>query len=168
MDLNRVIIAGRLAEQVSLRITSANQSVATLIIETSRKYKDKLGQYQEAKSFFEVTVWGYQAENCSQFLNRGSNVLIEGRLQTRTWNDQGKERVAIEIVAENVQFGSRRQEDMEPKPPAEYGGSSYRAAPPVSTPPPQRPAPTSAAISQPAAVAAATIKVAEIQNDEPF
>lgn len=108
MNLNKVFIAGRLTADPQLRSTAAGQQVASFSVATNRVWKDKSGQKQEAVEFHNVVVWGRQAEIASQFLNKGSLALIEGRLQTRGWEDkEGKQRKTTEIIAERIQFGPR-------------------------------------------------------------
>jgi single-strand DNA-binding protein len=109
MNLNRVIIAGRLTADPQLRSTTSGQSVGTFGVATSRTWTDKNSQKQEQTEFHNVVVWGRQAELCAQFLKKGGLVLIEGRLQTRAWEDQqGGKRKTTEIIAEAVQFGPRQ------------------------------------------------------------
>jgi single-strand DNA-binding protein len=109
MNLNRVIIAGRLTADPQLRSTTAGQSVGTFGVATSRTWTDKSNQKQEQTEFHNIVVWGRQAELCAQYLKKGALVLIEGRLQTRSWEDQqGGKRKTTEIIAEAVQFGPRQ------------------------------------------------------------
>ncbi|MEK7590303.1 MAG: single-stranded DNA-binding protein [Patescibacteria group bacterium] len=108
MNLNKVFIAGRLTADPQLRSTAAGQQVASFSVATNRVWKDKNDQKQEAVEFHNVVVWGRQAEVASQFLNKGSLALVEGRLQTRGWEDkEGKQRKTTEIIAERIQFGPR-------------------------------------------------------------
>lgn len=152
MDLNRVIIAGRLDGQVDLKTTGGGQSYAKLNVETVRRYKDKKNEIQEVKTIIEVTVWGYQADNCSQFLNHGSNVLIEGRLQVRSWQDnQQRTQTVLEVVAENVQFGASRRPEIEDVVPQ----NTQRPVPP---PPTNRPAPSAPAAPQAPQPSSAPVK----------
>lgn len=108
MNLNRVIIAGRLTADPQLRNTTTGQSVATFGLATSRTWTDKAGQRQEQTEFHNVVVWGRQGELAAQYLKKGALALVEGRLQTRSWQDQqGQTRKTTEVVAEAVQFGPR-------------------------------------------------------------
>lgn len=108
MNLNRVIIAGRLTADPQLRNTTGGQSVATFGLATSRSWTDKAGQKQEQTEFHNVVVWGRQGELAAQYLKKGALALVEGRLQTRSWQDQqGQNRKTTEVVAEAVQFGPR-------------------------------------------------------------
>lgn len=108
MNLNRVIVAGRLTADPQLRNTTGGQAVATFGLATSRSWTDKAGQKQEQTEFHNVVVWGRQGELAAQYLKKGALALVEGRLQTRTWQDQqGQNRKTTEVVAEAVQFGPR-------------------------------------------------------------
>jgi single-strand DNA-binding protein len=108
MNLNKVFILGRVTADLQLRTTAGGQSVATFSIATNRNWTDKGGQKQEETEFHNVVAWGRQAEIANQFLRRGSLVLIEGRLQTRSWQDkQGQARKSTEIIIEQLQLGPR-------------------------------------------------------------
>ncbi len=110
MNLNRVLVAGRLTADPQLRSTTGGQSVGTFGVATSRSWTDKGGQKQEQTEFHNIVVWGRQAELCAQYLKKGALVLIEGRLQTREWEDKtGGKRRTTEIIAEAVQFGPRQE-----------------------------------------------------------
>ena len=105
MNLNRVIILGRVTAAPDLRTTPNGQSVASIGVATNRQWTDKSGAKQEDVEFHKVVLWGRQAEIASQFLVKGSLVLIEGRLQTRLWTDkQGQQRQTTEIMGENLQL----------------------------------------------------------------
>ena len=108
MDLNKVIIVGRVTADPQLRTTPGGQSVTTLGVATNRVWTDKNGAKQEEAEFHNVVLWGRQAEVASQFLTKGATVLIEGRLRTRSWTDkQGGQRRTTEIMAERMQLGPR-------------------------------------------------------------
>ncbi|OGY65101.1 MAG: hypothetical protein A3A04_01665 [Candidatus Harrisonbacteria bacterium RIFCSPLOWO2_01_FULL_40_28] len=108
MNLNKVFILGRLTVDPQLRTTPTGQAVATLGLATNRVWMDKNNNKQEQVEFHNVIVWGRQAEIVKQFLAKGSLLLVEGRLQTRSWVDkQGQNRKTTEIVADKVQFGPR-------------------------------------------------------------
>ncbi len=108
MDLNKVIIVGRVTADPQLRTTPGGQSVTTLGVATNRVWTDKNGQKQEETEFHNAVLWGRQAEIASQFLVKGATVLIEGRLRTRSWTDkQGGQRRTTEIMAERMQLGPR-------------------------------------------------------------
>jgi single-strand DNA-binding protein len=108
MNLNKVIIIGRMTADPDLKNTSSGNSVTNFSVATNRYWTDKQGQKQEQTEFHNVVVWGRQAEIVNQFLNKGALVMIEGRLQTRSWEGKdGTKRYTTEIVAENVQFGPK-------------------------------------------------------------
>ena len=103
--VNKVIIVGRLGSDPELKSVGANQSVARLSIATSENWMGKDGQKQERTEWHRVVVWGKQAENCAKHLSKGRQVYVEGRLQTRSWEDQqGQKKYSTEIVATTVQF----------------------------------------------------------------
>jgi single-strand DNA-binding protein len=110
--VNKVIIVGRLGADPEMKSVGSGQNVARLSIATSESWTGKDGQKQERTEWHRVVVWGRQAENCAKHLSKGRQVYVEGRLQTRSWEDQqGQKRYATEIVANNVQFlgsGSER------------------------------------------------------------
>ena len=124
MNLNKVIIAGRLTADVQLKSTQSGRSVARMTVATNRRWNDSDGKKHEEAEFHTVILWGKQAEASSQFLSKGNLVLVEGRLATRSYADkEGIERKATEIIAEKVEFGQReeravpmhvRPEDMPP------------------------------------------------------
>jgi single-strand DNA-binding protein len=108
VNLNKAIIAGRISQAPELRTTPSGQSVATMRVATNRTWTDKARAKQEAAEFHTVVLWGKTAELASTFLQKGSLVLVEGRLETRSWTDKaGVARKATEIIAEDVQFGPR-------------------------------------------------------------
>lgn len=108
MDLNKVILVGRVVRDIDLRVIPSGQSVASFSIATNRVWTDKAGQKQEQTEYHNIVVWGRQAELCNQYLTKGSTVLVEGRLQTRSWDaPTGEKKYRTEVVAERVQFGPR-------------------------------------------------------------
>lgn len=110
MNVNKVLLIGRLTADPQLRATPGGTQVATFGLATNRVWTDKNQQKQEATEFHNIVVWGKQAEIASKFLTKGSLAYIEGRLQTRSWDDkEGARRKTTEIVAERIQFGPRRQ-----------------------------------------------------------
>lgn len=108
MNLNKVIIIGRLTADPQLRTTPTGASVASFSIATSRVWTDKGGTKQEEVEYHNIVTWGRQAEIASQFLMKGGLVMIEGRLRTRSWQDkQGQQRKTTEIICERLQLGPR-------------------------------------------------------------
>lgn len=111
MDLNKAMIIGRLTADPQMRSTQTGQNVTSFSLATGRKWNDKnTGQQREDTQFHNVVAWGKLAEICSQYLNKGKQVYIEGRLQTQSWDDQatGQKKYRTEIVAENmIMLGSK-------------------------------------------------------------
>jgi single-strand DNA-binding protein len=108
MNLNKVFLIGRVATQPEMKTTSSGQSVCTLSMATNRTWKGKDGQKQEESQFHRIVLWTKLAEIASQFLNKGSLVMIEGRIQNRSWEDKtGAKRYTTEIIAEALQLGPR-------------------------------------------------------------
>lgn len=108
MDLNKVILVGRVTADPQVRSTPGGQSVTTIGVATNRTWTDKAGQRQEQTEFHNVVLWGRTAEIAGQYLTKGAMVLIEGRLQTRSWTDKnGQLRKTTEVMAERMQLGPR-------------------------------------------------------------
>lgn len=107
MYLNKAIIAGNLTRDPELRSLPSGIAVTNFSVATNRVWKDKDGNKQEAADFHNVVVFGRQAETSAQYLKKGSGVLVEGRMQTRSWDaDDGSKRYRTEIIADRVQFGA--------------------------------------------------------------
>ena len=101
--MNRVVLIGRLARDPELRYTSSNIATCTFSLAVNRNFTNQAGE-REA-DFINIVVWRKQAENCKNYLNKGSQVAVEGRIQTRNYEDQnGQKRYVTEVVADNVQF----------------------------------------------------------------
>lgn len=109
MDLNRATIIGRLTRDPELRSTPSGKSVASFSVATSRQWTDAQGQKQKLSEFHNIVAWGKLAETANQYLRKGSQVYVEGRLQTRDWTGQdGVKRYRTEIVADTfIMLGSR-------------------------------------------------------------
>lgn len=104
-SLNRVILVGNLTRDPELRSTPGGTSVANFGLAVNRRYTNKQGERIEDVDFFNIVVWGRQAENCSTYIRKGNPVAIEGRLQSSMWETpEGQKRSKVEIVADNVQF----------------------------------------------------------------
>ena len=107
-SLNKVFLIGRLGADVTLR-TAGSQSVASFRIATDESYTDKSGQRVERTEWHSITVWGKAADHCANYLGKGSNVFIEGKLTTREYEKDGQKRYTTEIKADRVQFLDRRE-----------------------------------------------------------
>lgn len=133
--LNKVILIGRLGNDPEIRTTQSGQTLATFNVATNRRWRDRDGNRQEETEWHRIVCWGRQAEVAGQYLNRGKLVSVEGRLQTRSWDDQqtGQKRFMTEIVCDNFQMlGSRGDNQGQQG----YGGQSRREQP-QSAPPDQ-------------------------------
>lgn len=108
MDLNKAILAGNLTRDPEIRSLPSGAKVCNFSIATNRVWKDKDGAQQKSTDFHNIVVFGRQAETSAQYLKKGQQVLIEGRIQTRSWEDQkGEKKYRTEIIADRVQFGAR-------------------------------------------------------------
>jgi single-strand DNA-binding protein len=138
--VNKVILVGNLGKDPEVRYTPGGQAVANFTIATNEAWTDKQGQKQERTEWHRIVVWGKTAENCGEYLSKGRQVYVEGRLQTREWtNKEGAKQYTTEIVANQVLFlqgGERGQgrgarssggapaDDFGPPPPEMDQGSS--------------------------------------------
>src|SRR5690606_26707219 len=103
--VNKAIILGNLGKDPEVRFTNSGQAVCQFSVATSERWLDSDGNKQERTEWHNVVVWGKQAENCGQYLNKGSQVFVEGRIQTRSYDDKdGNKRYMTEIVAKDVRF----------------------------------------------------------------
>ncbi|MEK7505486.1 MAG: single-stranded DNA-binding protein [Patescibacteria group bacterium] len=107
MYLNKVLLVGNLTRDPELRALPSGAQVASFGMATNRVWKNKEGAKQEAVDFHNIVVFGRQAEIAAQYLKKGQNVLIEGRIQTRSWEKDGVKQYRTEIVADRVQFGAK-------------------------------------------------------------
>ncbi len=110
-SVNKVILIGNLGKDPDLRYTPGGQAVASFTMATNEKWRDKEGNMQDKTEWHNIVVWGRQAEIAKEYLAKGRPAYIEGRLQTRSWDDKdGNKRYITEIVAQRIQFlGSREQ-----------------------------------------------------------
>ena len=109
MYLNKVIIVGNLTRDPELTAIPSGQKVCKFSVATNRVWKDKSGAKQESTSYHNIVVWGRQAETSAQYLKKGQQVMIEGRIETRSWDDKtsGEKKYRTEIIADRVQFGAK-------------------------------------------------------------
>jgi len=105
MSVNKVILVGRLGRDPETRYTGGGQAVANFSVATDETYKDKAGERQKRTEWHKIVVWGKQAEIAQQYLKKGSLIFIEGRIQSREWQDkEGQKRTSFEIVATNFRM----------------------------------------------------------------
>lgn len=139
-DLNKVYLMGNLTRDPELRFTPGGMAVCNLGLAVNRVYNDKQNQKQKEVTFLRIVVWGKQGETCGSYLKKGRSILVEGRLQSRSWEGKdGQKNNAIEVVADRVQFlggpgdrppGDRPPGGDRPRP----GGGGYEEDP--GSPPP--------------------------------
>ena len=153
MSVNKVILVGRLGRDPETRYTGGGQAVANFSLATDESYKDRNGERQKRTEWHKIVVWGKQAEIAQQYLKKGSLVFIEGRIQSREWQDkEGQKRTSFEIVANNFRMlggraegaaaaaggmgggASRAGDEVDQSAPAEesYGGGQAPAGPEIS------------------------------------
>jgi single-strand DNA-binding protein len=123
---NKVILIGNLTKDPELRYTPQGTPVSSFRLAINYRYKQGDDLKQET-TFIDIVVFGKQAESCSQYLNKGSSVLVEGRLQERRWESDGQQRSKFEIVAQSVKFLSSKKDV------SSVSSQSDEAAPPPET-----------------------------------
>jgi single-strand DNA-binding protein len=112
MSVNKVILVGNLGKDPELRYTASGTAVATFSLATSERYKDKQGQQQDKTEWHNVVAWRQLAEICGKYLHKGKQVYIEGRIQTRSYDDRdGNKKYITEIVADQMQMLSRASDE---------------------------------------------------------
>ncbi len=107
MYLNKAIVIGNLTRDPEQKSLPSGIAVTSFSVATNRVYKDKDGNKQEQSEFHNIVVFGRQAETSGQYLKKGQSVLVEGRMQTRSWEQDGVKKYRTEIVADTVQFGPK-------------------------------------------------------------
>lgn len=123
--VNKVILVGNLGRDPELRYTQSGQAVANFSIATTENWNSKEGKREERTEWHRIVAWGKTAELCAQYLSKGRSVYVEGRIQSREWEDrEGQNRKTTEIVAQTIQFlggrgGGNLQETEMPSTPAE-------------------------------------------------
>jgi single-strand DNA-binding protein len=134
MSLNKCMIIGNLGRDPEMRYTPGGQAVTQFSVATNRNFRDPQGEWQSETEWFRVVVWGDQGERVAEYLRKGHKVYVEGRLQTRQWEDQsGNKRYTTELIANRVQSLERRDREGEPPFPGDSaegfsGGSSSSAS----------------------------------------
>lgn len=107
MYINKAMVFGNLTRDPELRSLPSGMQVVTFSIATNRNYRDREGARQEQTDFHNIVVFGRQAETVAQYLKKGSSAFVEGRMQTRSWEQEGQKKYRTEIVADRVQFGPK-------------------------------------------------------------
>jgi single-strand DNA-binding protein len=129
--VNKVILIGNLGRDPEVRFTPGGQAVANFTIATNESWTDKQGQKQERTEWHRIVVWGKLAELCGEYLSKGRQCFVEGRLQTREWTDkEGKKNYTTEVVAQNVQFLGARGEGAGAGPRRSQNGAQDYGPPP--------------------------------------
>lgn len=125
--LNKVFLIGNLGRDPEVRSIPSGQSVATFSLATSRRWKDREGNRQEETEWHNIVCWGRQAEVAGQFLQKGRQIHVEGRIQTRSWDDRqsGEKKYRTEIICDNFQMLGKR----------DGGGGGGFSGPPIPEPP---------------------------------
>lgn len=135
MSVNKVILVGRLGRDPETRYTGGGQAVANFSLATDESYKDRNGERQKRTEWHKIVVWGKQAEIAQQYLKKGSLVFIEGRIQSREWQDkEGQKRTSFEIVANNFRMLGGRSEGAAAGAGAGGGGGAARESEDFGTP----------------------------------
>lgn len=139
MSFNKIIIVGHLGRDPELRYTPQGTPVCHFSMATTERRKDRSGEAQDTTTWFRVTFWGRQAETASQYLTKGKQVYVEGRLRVEEYTDrEGKIRYSLEVNASDMQFIGARGEDGLGA--TAGGGGSYSERPPAAPAPAARPA----------------------------
>jgi single-strand DNA-binding protein len=108
MYLNKVYLIGNLTRDPELKALPSGIKVSSFGLATNRVWRDQAGAKKEATEFHNIVVFGRQAETVAQYLKKGNSALVEGRIQTRSWDDKdGQKKYRTEIIAERIQFGPK-------------------------------------------------------------
>jgi single-strand DNA-binding protein len=103
-SLNQVTLMGNLTRDPELRQTPTGQNVCSFSLALNRSYKDASGEWQEATDYIDIVAWGPLAERVAQYLTKGRRCLVQGRLQSRSWEQEGQKRSKVEVLANDVTF----------------------------------------------------------------
>ncbi len=161
MSLNKCMIIGNLGRDPEMRYTPGGQAVTQFSVATNRNFRDQQGEWQSEAEWFRVVVWGDQGERAAENLRKGHKVYVEGRIQTRQWEDQsGNKRYTTELIANRVSSLERRDREDGPPPPSDSPADG----------PSQGPAegPSSGSGSEPASGSSGTASSASDFDDLPF
>ncbi len=128
MYLNKAILIGNLTRDPELKAIASGNKVCTFSIATNRTYKDSNGVKQEKTDYHNIVVWGKTAENVATYMKKGSQILVEGRMETRSWDDAATntKKYRTEIIADTVQFGSKNTTGQGYQAPANQSSSSKK------------------------------------------
>lgn len=125
-SLNKVMLIGNLGKDPEVRFTQAGQAVCSFSLATSEKFKGKSGEMEEKTEWHNVTLWGKLAEIAGEYLSKGKTCYIEGKLQTRKWQDkEGADRYTTEIIGERMQMLSAKGEHNTPKGASQHGDPPF-------------------------------------------
>lgn len=136
MSLNKVILIGNLGRDPEVRYTGNGTAVANFTLATNERWRDRNGERQERTEWHRIVAWARLAEICAEYLRKGQQIYIEGRIQTREWEDRdGNKRYTTEIVANDMQMLGRRSESFQDQPEPQ---STAPSAPPETDAPQPR------------------------------
>jgi single-strand DNA-binding protein len=135
-SLNQVTLMGNLTRDPELRQTPTGQNVTSFSLALNRSYKAQSGEWQEATDYIDIVAWGPLAERVSQYLSKGRRCLVQGRLQSRSWEQDGQKRSKVEVLAQDVTFLDSRGSD------SEGGGSSTDFQPTTNSASSEKPKPS--------------------------
>jgi single-strand DNA-binding protein len=138
-SLNQVTLMGNLTRDPELRQTPTGQNVTSFSLALNRSYKDGSGEWQEATDYIDIVAWGPLAERVAQYLSKGRRCLVQGRLQSRSWEQDGQKRNKVEVLANDVTFLDSRGEGGESSGGNFAGGGSSDSADSAET---AKPSPT--------------------------
>jgi single-strand DNA-binding protein len=130
-SLNQVTLMGNLTRDPELRQTPTGQNVTSFSLALNRSYKDQSGEWQEATDYIDIVCWGPLAERVSQYLSKGRRCLVQGRLQSRSWEQDGQKRSKVEVLANDVTFLDSRGGGAEGGSGGNYGGADSGASKPA-------------------------------------
>ncbi len=129
MSVNKVILIGRLGKDPELKYTQSGRAVVNFSVATNERWKGQDGQKQESTTWHNIVAWGKQAEVIKEYLSKGREIYIEGRIDNRSYDDkEGNKKYISEVVVQNFQFIGGRGDSA--------GGGSASSGPPDSSPPP--------------------------------
>lgn len=137
-SLNQVTLMGNLTRDPELRQTPTGQNVCSFSLALNRNYKDSSGEWQEATDYIDIVAWGPLAERVAQYLSRGRRCLVQGRLQSRSWEQEGQKRSKVEVLANDVTFLDSRGGGDSSEGGGFQGGNGGGSNAPVSKPTPSK------------------------------